>query len=93
MAKIRVGMIRCDLHAIYYANIIQRHDPLVLRELQFGKGGYFYFYTEYLEQEKFVIPRVAGFEVTMRYSHLAPEHLHRAVHKLYLVPSSDEDLT
>lgn len=64
MAKIRVGMIRCDLHAIYYANIIQRHDPLVLRELQFGKGGYFYFYTEYLEQEKFVIPRVAGFEVT-----------------------------
>jgi len=30
----------------------------------------------------------------MRYSHLTPEHLHRAVHKLYLVPSSDdEDLT
>ena len=35
----------------------------------------------------------AHIKTTMRYSHVAPEHLHRAVHKLYLVPSSDEDLT
>ena len=35
----------------------------------------------------------ADIKTTMRYSHLAPEHLHKAVHKLYLVPPSDEDLT
>jgi site-specific recombinase XerD len=33
----------------------------------------------------------ADIKTTMRYSHLAPEHLHRAVHKLYWVPSSDDE--
>jgi len=62
--KIRVGMIRCDLHAIYYANLIQKHDPYILRELEYGLGGYFYFYTYYSEPKKIAFPTVPGFEVT-----------------------------
>ena len=62
--KIRVGMIRCDLHAIYYANLIQKHDPYILREPEYGLGGYFYFYTYYSEPKKIAIPEVSGFELT-----------------------------
>ncbi|MBM4050429.1 MAG: Gfo/Idh/MocA family oxidoreductase [Planctomycetes bacterium] len=64
MSKIRVGMIRCDLHAIYYANLIQDHDPHILREPECGKGGYFYFYTRYNNTRQMVFPKVPGFEVT-----------------------------
>jgi len=62
--KIRVGMIRCDLRAIYYANLIQKHDPYILREPEYGLGGYFYFYTYYSEPKKIAIPEVSGFELT-----------------------------
>ena len=64
MDKIRIGIIRCDLHAIYYANPIQKHDPYLLREPDLGMGGYFYFYTKYRQPTEFVIPGVPGFEVT-----------------------------
>ena len=64
MNKIRTGIIRCDLHAIYYANPIQRHDPLLLRNPDLGRGGYFYFYTQYNQPEQMTIPEVPGFEVT-----------------------------
>ena len=36
MNKIRTRIIRCDLHAIYYANLIQKHDPDLLREPDLG---------------------------------------------------------
>jgi len=36
MNKIRTGIIRCDLHAIWYANLIQKHDPDLLREPDLG---------------------------------------------------------
>ncbi len=62
--KIRTGVIRCDLHAIYYANLIQEHDPYILREPEFGRGGYFYFYTYYNRTREIAIPGVSGFEVT-----------------------------
>jgi predicted dehydrogenase len=62
--KIRTGVIRCDLHAIYYANLIQEHDPHLLRQPELGKGGYFYFYTHYNDPKKIAFPRVPGFEVT-----------------------------
>ena len=29
--KIRVGLIRCDLHGVYYAALMEEHDPLKLR--------------------------------------------------------------
>jgi len=64
MAKIRVGMIRCDLHAIYYASLIQEHDPYLLREQEYGKGGYFYFYTYYNAPARIAFPMVSGFEIT-----------------------------
>lgn len=64
MDRIRTGIIRCDLHAIYYANLIQKHDPYLLREPELGKGGYFYFYTYYNQPQKIAFSRVAGFEVT-----------------------------
>ncbi|MBI4023392.1 MAG: Gfo/Idh/MocA family oxidoreductase [Verrucomicrobia bacterium] len=63
MKKIRVGMIRCDLHAIYYANVMQEHDPLVLREPQCGLGGYYYFYSQWNDPKKMTIPHVPGFEI------------------------------
>ena len=47
MAKIRVGIIRCDLHAIYYGCLFQKHDPFLLREPELGRGSYFYHYTQY----------------------------------------------
>jgi len=62
--KIRTGIIRCDLHAIYYANLIQKHDPYLLREPDIGRGGYFYFYTYYNQPRKIAFPEVPGFEVT-----------------------------
>jgi predicted dehydrogenase len=64
MDKIRTGIIRCDLHAIYYANPIQKHDPYLLREPELGRGGYFYFYTYYNQPRKIAFPEVPGFEVT-----------------------------
>ena len=62
--EIRIGIIRCDLHAIYYANLIQKHDPDLLREPELGKGGFFYFYTYYNQPKKIAIPEVPNFEVT-----------------------------
>ena len=63
MSKIRVGMVRCDLHAIYYANLMQEHDPYILREPKFGLGGHFYFYTCYNNPGKMAFPKVPGFEI------------------------------
>jgi len=31
MSKIRVGIIRCDLHAVYYGALMDRHNPFLLR--------------------------------------------------------------
>jgi len=76
--KIRVGIIRCDLHGIYYANVMQAHDPFVLRDPKYGMGSYYYFYSQYNDPERMTlsssagtaagyvtpIPMVEGFEVT-----------------------------
>jgi len=63
MDRIRVGIIRCDLHAIYYANLMQEHDPDVLREPEYGRGGYYYFYSHYNDPRKMAFPMVPGFEI------------------------------
>ena len=62
MSKIKVGVVRCDTHAVYYANLIQEHDPHVLRELR--GNGYFYFYTCYSDSRKMAFSKVPGFEIT-----------------------------
>ncbi len=63
MNKIRVGIIRCDLHAIYYGVQMGKHDPYILREPEIGKGGYFYFYTMYNHTKLMTVPTVSGFEI------------------------------
>ena len=77
MAPIRFGIIRCDLHAIYYANLMQEHDMMVLRKPDFGKGGYFYFYTDYHDPTHMTIPMVPGFELVKVWSpdRLDAEHM------------------
>lgn len=68
MSTIRFGIIRCDLHAIYYANIMQPHDVTVLRDINYGKGGDYYFYQDYLQPEQLSFPIVPGFELTRVWS-------------------------
>jgi len=73
-SKIRVGMIRCDLHAVYYAALVDKHDPLLLRGPTYGKSGearagwqkgsgHFYHYLYYADPTKMTAPRVSGFTV------------------------------
>jgi len=63
MSKIRLGIIRCDLHAIYYANVMQTFDPDVLIEPEQGSGGHFYFHQSYHDPREMTIPQVEGFEL------------------------------
>ncbi len=59
-------MIRCDLHAFYYAALMNKHDPLILRDDQCGRGHavYFYFYMDYDDPKKMTVPCVTGFQIT-----------------------------
>lgn len=72
--KIRVGMIRCDLHAVYYAALMDKHDPLLLRGPTYGKSGeiragwqkgsgHFYHYLYYADSTVMTAPRVSGFTI------------------------------
>ena len=65
MSKIRVGLIRCDLHGMYYGALTFKHDPIVLRDDPAGRGhaAYFYFYTHYNNARKIMVPTVSGFEL------------------------------
>ena len=65
MAKIRVGLIRCDLHAMYYAALMARHDPIALRDDKVSRGhsAYYYFYTHYADPTKMTVPHVGGFQI------------------------------
>ncbi len=75
MKPIRVGMIRCDLHAVYYATLMDKHDPVMLarppetssgirkHSWQTG-GGHFYHYLNYADRTRMTAPRVPGFRVT-----------------------------
>ena len=63
--QIRVGVIRCDLHAFYYGALMFRHDPIALRDDQIGRGhaAYFYFYLHYDDPAKITVPTVDGFRL------------------------------
>ena len=72
---IRVGLIRCDMHGMYYGALMARHDPLRLREPLKGRkgvrarhswmtgGAHFYFYTYYSDPARITVPTVDGFEI------------------------------
>ena len=74
-ARIRVGIIRCDLHAVYYAALMEKHDPILLRDPDLTGpgarpyswetgGGYFYHYLYYADPRRMTAPGVSGFTVT-----------------------------
>jgi predicted dehydrogenase len=67
MDKIRVGMIGCDLHALYYAVMMAEHDSLVLRGdgagLDRGQAAFFYHYTHYNDPRCLTAPRVWDFAI------------------------------
>ena len=65
MSKIRVGVIRCDLHAMYYGIVMYEHDPLKLHGDKIGRGhaAYYYFYTDYNDPRLLIVPKVKGFEL------------------------------
>ena len=63
MDPIRVGLIRCDLHAYWYMAIIADPVPEIYHEKY--PENYWLFYGNYFcEPTKLIIPRVAGFELT-----------------------------
>ena len=76
MAKaIRVGLIRCDTHAAYYAALIDNHDPLMFRGPDINRSGssvhswqnggaYFYHYLNYGNPRLMTAPKVPGFKIT-----------------------------
>lgn len=63
MAKIRLGMIGCDLHGLYYGALMEPHDPLVMRTLGRGQAAFFYLYTFYNDPQVMTVPQVRGFTI------------------------------
>lgn len=71
--KIRVGMIRCDTHGMWYGPLMEKHDPLIFREPMpvhepnvesWQKGGnWYYFYTHYSQPTKMTATQIGGFEL------------------------------
>lgn len=73
MKKIRVGMVRCDMHGMYYGALMAEHDPLRLQSpgvdpkkavytWQTG-GAHFYFYTHYSDPARMTVPCLHDFEI------------------------------
>lgn len=74
MNPIRVGIIRCDGHALYYGAQMARHDPRRLREprrhssprphwSKTGAGVFLYFYLNYRAPLRMSAPFVPGFKL------------------------------
>ena len=70
---IRVGMVSCDTHAIYYAALMAAHNPLKLRQPIAGidhehswmNGSvHFYFYPFCAQPTKPGFEMVEGFQIT-----------------------------
>ena len=71
---IRVGVAHLDLHAVYYAALMDKHDPMRLRGPTCGKSGeircgwqkgsgHFYHYLYYADATVMTAPRVSGFRI------------------------------
>ncbi len=75
MANIRVGIIRCDCHALLFACTMEKHDPLLLRDplppeqskktpLSWQRGLiHRIFYTRFGQPETMTVEFVDGFEI------------------------------
>ena len=72
--NIRVGLIRCDTHGLWFAAMMAEHDPLLLqRPTEFDKnqayswqggGVHRFFYTNYGDPTLMTAPFVGGFTIT-----------------------------
>ena len=67
--------MRCDTHGAYYAALMDKHDPLLLRDPSslgltdrgdswMRGGAYFYHYTHYSDSRLMTVPFVNGFRIT-----------------------------
>ena len=74
MSNIRVSLIRCDTHGLWYGPIMADHDPLLLQRptdprekhrYSWQAGGmHMFFYTNYGDPTAMTVPFVGGFEIT-----------------------------
>ncbi len=63
MNTVRIGMIRCDLHAYWYAALFAAHDPIRFRDAQ--PGLHWLFYGGYWDRpEELKAPTVSGLELS-----------------------------
>lgn len=78
-SDIRVGLIRCDTHGMWFGAQMDDHDPLLLRqpmpvseEMRYSwqRGGVHYFYyTRYCDPTLMTAPRVDGFRIVKVWDH------------------------
>ncbi|MBN1446183.1 MAG: Gfo/Idh/MocA family oxidoreductase, partial [Candidatus Omnitrophica bacterium] len=72
--EIRTGIIRCDMHGMYYGALMEKHDPAILQRPGGWKsdtfkyswqpgGAHFYFYTHYSAPWKITVPTESGFRL------------------------------
>jgi len=75
MSKIRVGLIRCDTHGMWFGPQMMAHDPKLLEhstddpelmqyESWLRRGVHYFFYTHYCAPDRMTAPFVEGFEIT-----------------------------
>jgi predicted dehydrogenase len=74
--NIRVGLVRCDTHGLYYGALMAEHDPLVLQRPSSAMkkkypgagwmtgGNHMYFYSRYGHPREMTAPFVGGFEIS-----------------------------
>ncbi len=58
---IRVGIIRCDTHAFWYAHLFEKPDPVLMRKNH--RGCHYYFYRRG-EPSRLRFPPVSGMRIT-----------------------------
>ena len=65
MAKIQVGLIRCDCHGMYYGALMADHDPVAFNNDSIGRGhaSYYYLYTYYDDATVMTAPQLKEFEI------------------------------
>ncbi len=73
--NIRVGLMRCDTHGMWFGPQMQDHDPVLFERAMGGRddakpkyswmtrGCHFFFYTHYSNPKRMTAPRVDGFEL------------------------------
>jgi predicted dehydrogenase len=64
MDKVRVGLINCDLHGLYYGALMEEHDPLLMMELGRGYAAHYYFYTSYGDPTLMTVEPAEGLTIT-----------------------------